>query len=180
MKPGAWGAAIAVLVLAGCSLVPSNGTAQEADEPVTDTIEQAKAEVIAEYDRVLATLHEGSQTTRRVDTATLLSCADGGYSWPGGLFVELPADADSASVIESIRVLYGGDPLWRIEEGISSPSDHAIGLWKGGDGSAYGDTNSMSISVAVLEFDGGGSELSFQPGSRCVMMGPDFDPFTEF
>lgn len=163
----------AVLLLAGCGGMPGN-------EGTGMTIQQAKAEVTAEYDHVLSVLPAGSVTTKRIETTTLTDCSDGGHSWLGGLYVDLPADAQPEAVIAAIRELYAADAAWGIQDDHPSPSGHAIGVWKGGDGSRYGDSGSLSISIAVLEPSDGSIELSFQPSSRCVDMGADFDPFTEY
>jgi hypothetical protein len=144
------------------------------------TIQDAKAEVTAEYDHVLSVLPTGSVTTNRIETSTLTDCGNGGHSWLGGLYVDLPADAQPEVVMAAIRNLYATDPAWRIQDDHPSPSEFALGVWKGGEGSTYGDSASLSISIAVLEPSDGTIELSFQPSSRCVDLGLDFDPFAEY
>lgn len=171
-------AAVGVL-LAGLVLVLTGFGVTQVAEPGL-TLDEAKAELIAQQERVLAAVPEQSveQVSRNNGLAPLLrSCDEGSFKWPGGMDVWLTADADPEAVIASIAESFRADPEWVVDtEGVVSPSPYAVNL---SDGGRFGDDDVVSIGVAVLEPSDGGRLLLVSGFSRCFELA-DFDPFEKY
>lgn len=162
--------AIGLLLVAGCTTPTNDG------RTTVLTLEEAKAEVFAELDRIAAAMPDGALVSRRSDTAPLMRCGDGRFWWSGGMDMSLPDGLSSEEILASVRVLYAEDSGWLINDDPVSPVEVAADFSNGGK---FDSPDALSVGVAVIERSDGTRLLSVTPKSRCFVL-EDYDPFLDY
>ncbi|WP_375386233.1 hypothetical protein [uncultured Microbacterium sp.] len=97
--------------LTACAMIP-----QEA--PVTLTLEDAKADVRAAEDEVIALIPADAvtETLPRTETSrTLFTCDTAGtYYWPGGAQLKIDPSTDSGAVIGAVNDAWSAKDGWKV------------------------------------------------------------------
>ncbi len=133
-------AVLAVIV----SVSVASCAAPSMEETKTMDLETAKSIAMAMEDEVTALVpveNAGEQT--QFETAHLLGCGDGLYSWPGRASVALVGDADAEAIIESIAVMWEEKSEGRVERKdvrggalrvdlIREGDSYSAGVWESG------------------------------------------------
>ncbi|KAA9106460.1 hypothetical protein [Microbacterium rhizomatis] len=108
--------AMALVLLLAAPLSACATTPQEA--PVTLTLEDAKADVRAAEDEVIALIPSGvvTETLPRTETSRTLFACDGPdtYYWPGGAQLQIDPSTDSGAVIGAIGDAWSAKDGWKV------------------------------------------------------------------
>lgn len=160
---GALAAGLLILIapLAACSPTPQ-------EDPVTLTLDEAKAEVRQAEDEILALIPPDivTETLPRQETSSVLfDCEQPGtYFWPGSAQLRIDPGTDSGAVIEAIYDAWAGKDDWTL-------------TWKkqGEEGVYHLDLlrdDGLHLAVANLESN---TLLDVSSFSRCFAL-EDYDP----
>jgi hypothetical protein len=133
-------AAVLVLVVS----VMSSCAASPMEETKSMDLKTAKGIAMAMEDGATALVPaENTGERTQFETAHLLGCGDGEYSWSGHSTVSLVGDADAEAIIEAIAVLWEEEPGARVERKVArggvlrvdltrENDSYSAGVWQSG------------------------------------------------